>query len=359
MHSRAGAGVSLMLSTTWRNILLSVISLSGGAFLIYAAGHVKTVGYLLGLIVFSMLVCFALAANGATLGPGFWKSLVVPGFPENVEDSNSVLTGLSLFGTSAVWINFFISSDMARTHTLADMRIGVATSAVLAGSLSALVMVVGSTGFGNEFSLEALADILALRVGEWARTVFAFGLIGAAVSSALAIPLGTSITVATLMRPLRIEDSFEQPKREDTFVGRTAAWISSVNWRDGGRAYNVMLLATMILSLAVAVSPLDPLFIIFAAQVVNGLVLPFVCVALLLCVNDPAVMGRDNLQPLMGNVAIFPCVFGALLLASNGLLGLVIPTSIDRVYVVISSVGVALLAVIVLGFKVRTLRRLA
>jgi Mn2+/Fe2+ NRAMP family transporter len=182
--------------------------------------------------------------------------------------AGSGILALGLVGTTVVPYNVFLGSGLAKGQGLRDLRIGLIVAVGLGGLISMAVLVTG-TAVEGQFSFEALSRVLAERLGGWASNLFAIGLLGAGLSSAITAPLAAAVTARSLL------------ERE----GEEERW-SSTSWR-----YRAVWLGVLGIGLGFGLSGVKPVPAIILAQALNGLLLPLVAVFLFLAVNDRRLMG--------------------------------------------------------------------
>jgi len=299
------------------------------AFLLLWLGTVTTVSRILGGVVAVMGLAFVATAISLSPSPrALVEGSLVPTIP-----GDAALLVLGLVGTTVVPYNLFLGSGLARGQQLAELRFGLGVAVVLGGLISMAVVVVG-TSVAPPLGFEALAQALSDRLGSWAPALFAFGLLGAGLSSAITAPLAAAVAARSL------------------WGGRSEAW-SERAWR-----YRAVWGGVLLTGVGFGVAEVKPIPAIILAQALNGLLLPFVAVFLLVVINDAALMGRRGVNGAASNAALGVVVavtvgLGALNLARAGAAGLGVPAP-DEAHVL----GVALLALVALAFPVaRSIRR--
>jgi Mn2+/Fe2+ NRAMP family transporter len=253
----------------------------------------KTVAHLLGVLVAVMGVAFLCTA--VLLRPGtvaLARGATVPSLPVG-----SAVLALGLVGTTVVPYNLFLGSGLARGQTLREMRFGLAVAVGLGGLISAGVLIVG-TAVGGEFSFPALAAVLSERLGEWARSLFAAGLLSAGLSSAVTAPLAAALTARSLF----------------------ASADTDPRWNDRSWRYRAVWLLVLTVGLGFGLSGVRPIPAIIVAQALNGVLLPLVAVFLLLAVNDRSLMGDAAANGRLANLIMGAVVAVSLLLGAGGLL---------------------------------------
>ena len=255
-------------------------------------GAPRTVARLLSLFVAVMGAAFLVTAW--RLGPApvaLLSGALVPRFPEG-----SGLLVLGLVGTTVVPYNLFLGSGLARGQSLSELRFGLSVAVLLGGLISMGIVVAGGAVRGD-FAFQSLAAVLGDRLGQWARYLFATGLFAAGLSSAITAPLAAAITARSL---------FSTEEREE----------SGPRW--GGRSWRFRAVWLVVLGVGVGfgLAGVRPIPAILLAQALNGLLLPFVAVFLLLVVNDRRLMGESGLNGplangLLGSVVAVTVLLGA------------------------------------------------
>lgn len=269
----AGAEMALPLSRE----ALTVLCGAAAAGLLFL-GAPRRIALALSVLVAAMGVAFV--ATAVVLGPAPGELLtgtLVPRLP-----AGAGLLVVGLVGTTVVPYNLFLGSGLAKGgaggEDLGILRFGLAVAVGLGGIVSMAVLVVGSAVDG-ELSFAGLAAVLAEGLGSWASTFFAVGLFAAGFSSAVTAPLAAAITARGLF------GRDDAPERWDH-----RSWRYRAVW--GG------VLAT---GIAFGLSGVRPEPVILLAQALNGLLLPFVAVFLLLAVNDGRWMGERHRSGIWSN----------------------------------------------------------
>lgn len=204
------------------------------------------------------------------------KATVVPSFQA---DSGYLITMIGVVGTTiAPWMQFYQQSAVVEKGITIDQysfsRLDVIIGCVMAIVVAFFIVVAcASTIHLQGLKIETAADAaLALKplVGRHASTLFAFGLFNASLFAACILPLSTSYYICEGM-----------------------GWESGID-KDFRKAPQFFWLFTIIIVLS-AVTILMPnaplIMIMFISQVVNGAVLPFVLIFMLMLINDKRLMG--------------------------------------------------------------------
>jgi Mn2+/Fe2+ NRAMP family transporter len=265
------AGVSRYLSVPAAAVLVGFVVLRGS---FHRIEHVL----LLLATAFVAYVAAAFLAHPDWTEAG--RGLVIPSLPLSRE-ALIVVTG-TVGTTLAPWGLAFIQSYTAdKRLTRADLRferIDVFSGAILTGIIGAFVVIACAATLhatGHKDINDARDAALALKplAGHLAATLFAFGLVGAALLAAAVVPLSTAYSVSEAFgQECRLDDSFaEAPFFYASYLGVL------------GFGAAVVLIPGM---------PLIP--ILFGTQVLNAVLL----LPLLVAMRN---LARD--RPLMGTLA--------------------------------------------------------
>ncbi len=273
------------------------LTLAGGgaAFALLWLGTTRTVSRVLGGVVAFMGLAFFLTA--VKLGPepsALVRGTLLPSLPPG-----SPFLVMALIGTTVVPYNLFLGSGIARGQTLGELRFGLGVAIVLGGLISMAVLVVG-TAVDPPLAFDALSRALRERMGAWAETLFVYGLLAAGLSSAITAPLAAAVTARSLLSRRESEEG----------DGRDAVWRER-SWR-----FRSVWLLVLVTGMGFGLAQVKPIPAIILAQVLNGLLLPFVAVFLLLLVNDARLMGRKGLNGSVSNAAMCVVVAVTVLLGT-------------------------------------------
>eukprot|EP00096_Caligus_rogercresseyi_P007914 TRINITY_DN26069_c0_g1_i1.p1 TRINITY_DN26069_c0_g1~~TRINITY_DN26069_c0_g1_i1.p1 ORF type:complete len:470 (+),score=92.30 TRINITY_DN26069_c0_g1_i1:165-1574(+) len=268
----------------------------------------EKLGYLLGSIMVLMIALFSVVVYYLPVDPlRLFSGMFVPSIP-----SGSADIVISLVGTTSLGFNLFLGSAMAEGKSLSSMRVGIAFSTFLAFIVSTLILIVGSgvedekSKSSSAFTIERMAKLVQNITGEVGIYIFSLGFIAAALSSMLAVPLGAGLTIKSVFTDTEqtsIESSSETKKS------------------DFPKLYFLGIQIVMVLiSMVVISSGLKPENVIQVAQIVNGCILPFFSILLLICINDPKFMGGSHTQPIVSNVVMIISITLTLFLALNAII---------------------------------------
>ena len=274
----AVAGISLIVGIKTQIATIAIIIIA--AVLLYTNRFNLITTFLatiIGVMGLSLLVvAFSLDINTTHLVQG----LAIPRIPQGSE-----LLTLGLIGTTVVPYNLFLGSRLAKSQELTSMRRGLSLSVILGGLISISLILIGSKVEGP-FSFMSVADALSKATGPWATYLFAFGLFAAGLTSAITAPWAASITLTSTIKV----------KSED-------------------KAFRITWMIVLLTGLIFGVSQVKPIPIIIMAQAVNGVLLPFLAIAILFVLNNKKIM-QDNANKLTGNLVLL------LIIWITGILGL-------------------------------------
>jgi manganese transport protein len=284
----AVAGASLGVTLPPWGLTLAI---GGVAALLLWTGAPRTVARLLAVTVAIMGAAFFTAA--VLLRPPVQelaRGVLVPTIPEGAG-----LLVLGLVGTTVVPYNLFLGSGLAAGQSLRELRFGLTVAVVLGGLISGAVLVVGAS-IAGPFSFEALAEALAARLGPGAGAMVAWGLFAAGFSSATTAPLAAAITARSL------------------FGDGTPRWDER-SWR-----YRSVWGGVLVVGVGFGLAEVRPIPAIILAQALNGVLLPFVAVFLLLAVNDRMLMSESGLTSWTGTTALAVVTAVTIVLGISGVL---------------------------------------
>jgi Mn2+/Fe2+ NRAMP family transporter len=158
-------------------------------------------------------------------------------------------------------------------HSRLDVVVGcVITDVVAFFIIVACAATIFPTGMGAKIeAAEQAAVALGPLAGEHASWLFAFGLFNASFFAATILPLATAY-----------------------YICEAFGWESGIDkkWSEA-RQFYALYTGIIALGAAVVLVPGFPLFrVILASQVVNGMLLPFILIFMLLLINNPKLMGK-------------------------------------------------------------------
>jgi NRAMP (natural resistance-associated macrophage protein)-like metal ion transporter len=204
------------------------------------------------------------------------KALITP----TIRPDPAFLTmAVGIIGTTiAPWMQFYLQSSVVdkglKAENYAYTRIDIIVGSFMVNIVAFfIIMLCAVTLFQNGIKIETAKDAaqaLAPLAGAYCTWLFAFGLLNASLFAASILPLSTAYTIC---------EAF--------------GWESSVNHKFTEAPQFYWLYSLMIfLGAAIILFPNMPLVaIMFYSQVINGILLPFILIFMLLLINDRRIMG--------------------------------------------------------------------
>jgi NRAMP (natural resistance-associated macrophage protein)-like metal ion transporter len=256
------------------------ISVPVGAFFVWwlvVKGNYKSVekAFLLACIFYISYIIsgFLVRPNWSAIGVAFIT-------PSMRFDSGMLTMAIGIIGTTiAPWMQFYLQSSIVDKGLKAESY-KYARMDVIFGSITVnvvaffIIMLCAVTLFQNGLKIETAKDAalaLAPLAGSYASMLFAFGLLNASLFAASILPLSTAYTIC---------EAF--------------GWESSLNSKFTEAPQFYGLYSLMIsLGAGIILMPNIPLIkIMYYSQVINGILLPFVLIFMLLLINDKRIMGE-------------------------------------------------------------------
>ncbi len=224
-------------------------------------------------------------------------------------DASFLTMAVGVVGTTiAPWMQFYLQSSVVDKGLKAEdyeyARADVIFGSVIVNVVAFfIIMLCAVTIFQAGVKIESAKDAalaLAPLAGKYSTWLFAFGLLNASLFAASILPLSTAYTIC---------EAF--------------GWEASVNRRfeEAPQFYGLYSLMVL-LGMIVILFPNVPLIsIMFYSQVINGALLPFVLIFMLVLVNDPRIMGSYTNGTVMNllsytTIVILIALSGAMLYTS-------------------------------------------
>ena len=263
-----------IIAPVWGFCILLLLSFAGDAL--------KYLEKLLGACVIIMAVVFLVTMF--VVKPDLGKLLAgcVPNIPKG-----GLMTCLSLIGSTVVPYNMFLHAASAKRtwHSTDDLplcRFGTNIPMIIGGIVTGAIMVTAATVMLGMPVRNAMDMSIQLEptLGTFAKPFMAIGLVAAGVSSAVCTPMGVSYVLAGLF-----------------------GW--KTNRSD--KRYTVTNFLVLITGIIVAGMGFNPIALIMAAQMVNGVVLPVVVGVTIYLTASRRIMGEfanSTLENVLGT-AIF------------------------------------------------------
>ncbi len=206
-------------------------------------------------------------------------------------EMNFVTMAIGLVGTTiAPWMQFYLQSSIVDKGLKVE-NYEYARMDVIIGSIAVnivaffIIMLCAITIFQAGIKVETAKDAalaLAPLAGKHCTWLFAFGLLNASLFAASILPLSTSYTIC---------EAF--------------GWEASLNrkFMEAPQFYGLYSLM-IILGAGVILFPEIPLIpIMYYSQVINGILLPFILITMLILINDRRVMGNYTNGPIFNLIS--------------------------------------------------------
>jgi Mn2+/Fe2+ NRAMP family transporter len=301
------AGIAASMEIFGISKYVSVPLAAIGVWLLVVKGNYKNVERI--FLVASALY-FAYIISGLLANPPWGqvlKETITPTFQLN---AGYITIFITVIGTTiAPWMQFYLQSSIVdKGIKLKDYnyeRLDVVVGSLFTDIVAAFIIVAcAATIFVKGLHIESAQDAaLALGplAGQYAATLFAFGLLNASVFSAAILPLSTAYVVC---------EAF--------------GWESGVSrdWKDAPVFFGIYT-AFIVLGAGVILLPVKSLLqLMLDSQTLNGVLLPVILIVMLRLINNKRLMGRYV------NGRIFNVLAWATVVILIALTGLLIVTSV-------------------------------
>jgi NRAMP (natural resistance-associated macrophage protein)-like metal ion transporter len=306
------AGIAAGMEIFGISKFVSVPLAAGLVWLLIVKGSYRIVERVF-LVACVVYLSYPLAALSADVDWGeVARASVTPSFPA---DGGYVAMMIALVGTTiAPWMQFYQQAAVVEKGITADKygytRLDVIIGCVFAVLVALFIVVACAASIHRQgLPVETAADAaMALRplVGKYASWLFGVGLINASLFAAGVLPLSTAYYICEAMGwELGIDKDFR--KAPEFF------WLFTISITVG--------------ALTILVPGMPLLGVMYISQVVNGVMLPFVLIFMLLLINDKRLMGKYVNGPIFNTVA-WVTVFALIILTGLMTLDTVWPGTI-------------------------------
>lgn len=271
----AGIAAALEIFSIPRWVSVPVVALV--VWLLVVRGSYRHVEKVL-LAMSLVFLAYPLAAIAAK--PDWGAVLHATVVPQFVPRADFVLLVIATVGTTiAPWMQFFVQSNIVDkgvgVKELFLQRVDVIAGAIAANIVAWFIIVTTGTVLFPEgvkiTGAEQAAAALAPIAGQYAGALFAFGLFGASLLAACVLPLTAAYAIT---------EAFGWER------GIDRTWAEAP-------AFNAIYTFVIIFGAALVLIPGAPLITIMVlSQAVNGVLLPFLLIFMILIINDRRIMGR-------------------------------------------------------------------
>lgn len=211
--------------------------------------------------------------------------------PQGELSADFIVLAIAMTGTTvAPWMPFFTQSNIVDKGLAIKewvyARIDVITGAVVAGLIAFFIIVTTGTVLHPAgltiASAEEAAVALAPVAGDYARLLFAVGLIAASLLAAAVLPLTAAYAIC---------EAF--------------GWEAGLDrtWAEAPMFNGIYTFAIVAGAGFVMIPGLDLIRVMILSQTLNGILLPFLLLFMIRLVNDRAIMGRHTNGPLYNGLA--------------------------------------------------------
>lgn len=239
-------GAMLGLRLLWPDLpQVSLLGFGVLAACLLWLGNSQKLAKMLGILVAAMGLMFLGLASQTPLTIGEVAGGFLPRLP-----ADSLWVTLGLVGTTIVPYNLFLAAGLSQSSSPRGIKQGQTLAIIWGGLISMGILLSGTLLLGNSFSFEALGEVIATRMGPWARMLLGMGLMAAGLTSAITAPWAAGLTMRSILGPA-------QSKWQDKGVYFRWTW-------------GTVLAAGLIFSLL----DVKPVPVIILAQALNGLLLP-------------------------------------------------------------------------------------
>ena len=263
-------GIQLAVSGQKTGIVLVIFLF---AFSLMWIERLKLITGILSILVSIMAVLFLLL----TLKSDYTIfDLALSFINPKIPDSSSILI-IGLIGTTIVPYNLFMGSGLSKNRDLISTRFGL-ISAITLGGLITIFIVITGTIIQDEFNFQTISSTIQTKMGSWGTYLFAIGLFAAGFTSSVTAPLAAAITARTLV-----------PNSSDN---------------RNKSIYRLTWIIVLCIGTLFSLLNYNPVLIIIVAQVVNGLILPFVAISIFFVINDKKIITGNNRNGVVANLVL-------------------------------------------------------
>ncbi len=205
------------------------------------------------------------------------RELVVPSFSFN---SHYLVILVGVIGTTiAPWMQFYIQSAVVEkgitvkdyTYTKYDVIVGsIMVNLVAVFIVISCAATLHLNGITIESAKEAALGLAPL-AGPWASTLFAIGLLNASLFSASILPLSTAYFIC---EAFGIEAGIDK------------------SWGEAPEFYWLYTILIIVGAGFILIPKINLILVMFWSQVINGVMLPFVLIFMLILINNRDLMGE-------------------------------------------------------------------
>ena len=232
------------------------------------------------VFLFMILFYVAYVVSGLMSGADWGEVAKATAVPQISLNPLYLIVLVGVIGTTITpWMQFYLQSSIAEKGVKLEnykySRIEVIIGSFMTDIVSFFIIVAcGATLFANNIAVENAADAaIALEplLGNLARSIFALGFFGAALFGAFILPLATAY-----------------------YICEAFGWESGINreYKDAKVFYNFIAVILIIAAIVVLIPNIPLINVMLTSQIINGVILPFTLIPMILLINKKKIMGR-------------------------------------------------------------------
>jgi Mn2+/Fe2+ NRAMP family transporter len=266
----AASGIGL-LGTVDRTLVIIAISVAAAVLLWF--GTIQVIARWLGFVVLLMGICFMISAFVIFNSPeAFLIGLVRPTIPEG-----GIVNVIGLIGTTIVPYALFLGSGIAKGRQVPEMRQGTIISVAIGGLITMSILITG-TAVVESFSFENLSLAISSTSGSVFAHLFSLGLFAAGFTSAITAPAALGIVVESV-------------------------WPSVST-----QGIRLVRIFVVLVGMIVALTNIQPVAIIVAAQALNGILLPLTAITIALVLQRKELRSMPYASGVFGTTVLWIAV---------------------------------------------------
>ncbi|MCE5311559.1 MAG: Nramp family divalent metal transporter [Nitrospiraceae bacterium] len=277
------------------------VSVPIGAFAIWLLVVKGSYRFVENVLLVACLIFIGYIISGLMAKPDWGQVLTSTLVPKVHWNAEYIYLSIGIIGTTITpWMQFYLQSSIAekgiKKEDYKASRLDVIVGCSITDVISFFIIVTCATilfpqGIRVEEASEAALALKPL-AGDYASTIFAISLANAAILGAIIVPLATAYYICEAM-----------------------GWEAGVNksFREAPQFISIytLMLVTSVMVILIPSAPLVMLMVLSA--VINGLMLPFVLVFIIMLINNHKLMGEFVNSKLYNTIAWATVVVVALL----------------------------------------------
>jgi Mn2+/Fe2+ NRAMP family transporter len=239
----------------------------------------------------SSILFFCYIINGFIAHPDVPAMLHGSLVPEIPLNRDFIFTATALIGTTlTVWGQFFVQSyfvdkGVDKKH-IRSARLDVAFGAFWTDFVAYFIIIsCAATLFVKGIKIESAVDAaqaLGPLLGEFARHLFAWGLLNASLLGVCVISLGTAYVITEVLGTERKVNA---------------------SFREAPLFYSIIGFCVFSCTLLVLIPNFPMIFVLTASQALNTMILPIIFFVMLRLINDKKLMGNNTNGPLSNGIS--------------------------------------------------------